>query len=119
MTDSQGGNGTATATLAQTGSALGGSLVDTEGTTTLNAQLALTIGASNALSGSMVINEASGATCTFKTTGNYNTATNVLSGSYTAVTNCSGESGTFSLTQTCTDTVTHVRRSITGGIVPC
>jgi hypothetical protein len=34
----------------------------------------------------------------------------VITGSYSAVTNCSGQSGTYSLTQECSDTVTSVGR---------
>jgi hypothetical protein len=118
MVDAQGGTGTATGTLAQHGFTAGGTFTDTESSATLNAQISLTLTASNATSGAMVIDYAGGATCTFSTTGNYNPTTNVLSGSYSAVTNCSGDSGTYSLTQQCTATVTSDKRRF-GGIAAC
>jgi len=120
MQDAQGGSGTVTATLAQTGFNAGGTITDTETSATLSAQISLTISTANAVKGSIVIDYPdNGPTCSFSTTGTYNTSTNVLSGSYTAVTNCSGDSGTYSLTQQCTDTITNgVRRAITG-IAPC
>ena len=68
---------------------------------------------------SMVIDFANGTTCTFSTTGTYNSATAVLSGSYSAVTNCAGDTGTYSLTQQCTDTITSVRRRDGTGVVAC
>jgi hypothetical protein len=66
-----------------------------------------------------VIDFANGTTCTFSTTGTYNSATAVLSGSYSAVTNCTGDTGTYSLTQQCTDTVTSGRRRDGTGVVAC
>lgn len=121
MQDAQGGSGTATGTLAQTGFTAGGTITDTEAAATLSAQISLTITTANAVKGSIVIDYPNnGPTCTFSTSGTYNTSTNVLSGSYTAVTNCSGDSGTYSLTQQCTDTVTSgARRRMIGGIAPC
>ncbi len=119
MTDAQGGSGTATATLAQRGSTAGGAVTDKEASATLTAQISLTLSAANATSGAIVIDYASGTTCTFSTTGTYDTSTNVLSGSYTAVTNCSGDSGTYSLTQQCTATVTSARRRDIAGIAAC
>ncbi len=84
------------------------------GTPATNAQIALAIASDNSLSGAIVIDYPSGTTCTFSTSGTYNTTTSVITGSYSAVTNCSGQSGTYSLTQQCTDTVTNaVRRRMT------
>ncbi len=120
MQDAQGGSGTATATLAQTGFTAGGAIDVKEAAATVSAQISLTLTTSNAVSGSMVIDFANGTTCTFSTTGNYNSATAVLSGSYTAVTNCTGDTGTYSLTQQCTDTITSIeRRRMAGGITAC
>jgi hypothetical protein len=120
MQDAQGGSGTVTATLAQTGSNAGGTITDKESAATLTAQISLSIATTNAVSGSIVVDYASGTTCTFSTTGTYDPATNILSGSYAAVTNCTGDTGTYSLTQQCTDTVTsHDRRMRVGGIAPC
>jgi hypothetical protein len=117
--DAQGGSGTATATLAQTGSTAGGTMTVKETTQTIAAQISLAMTPADATSGSMVIDFANGTTCTFSTSGNYNSATAVLSGSYTAVTNCTGDSGTYSLTQQCTDTVTSIRRRDGTGVLAC
>jgi hypothetical protein len=117
--DAQGGSGTATATLAQTGATAGGAITVKEAAATLTAQISLTMTSSDALSGSMVIDYANGTTCTFSTTGTYSTSTNILSGSYTALTNCAGDSGTYSLTQQCTDTITSDRHRDITGIAPC
>jgi hypothetical protein len=114
MQDAQGGGGTATAAFAQHGFTAGGAITDTENTATITAQVSLTITRSNSVSGAIVIDHADGTTCTFSTTGTYDTSTNVLSGSYSAVTNCAGDTGTYSLTQQCTDTVTSVDRRTMG-----
>lgn len=120
MQDAQGGNGTATATLAQTGYTVGGAITDTMTSSTVTAQISLNLTSSDAVSGAMVVDYASGTTCTFSTTGSYDPNTNVLSGSYTAVTNCSGDTGTYSLTQQCTDTIANgERRRMVGGIGAC
>ena len=113
MTDSSSGAGSATATLAQSGSSAGGTITDTEAGQTLSAQLSLAIDSSNAVSGAMVIDfppAGTGPTCTFGVTGSYDPNANVLSGSYSAITNCTGETGTFSLSQQCVDTARAVRR---------
>jgi hypothetical protein len=118
--DAQGGAGTATGTLAQHGANAGGSITDTEAGATLNAQISLTIASSNHVSGTIVIDYPNnGPTCTFSTKGAYSTSTHVLSGSYSAVTNCAGDTGTYSLTQQCTDTVTSGYRRMIGGIAAC
>jgi hypothetical protein len=120
VTDSVAGTGNATGTLAQTGSTAGGQIAfsPTSGEQTLN--LSLAINSQNSIAGAMVVDYASGTTCTFNVSGSYSTSTNVLSGSYSAVTHCSGQTGTFSLTQQCTDTVaSHVRRENIGGTTPC
>ena len=114
MHDAQGGSGTATATFAQHGSSAGGAITDTEAGATITAQVSLTIARSNVVSGAMVIDYADGTTCTFRTSGTYDAGTNVLSGSYSAVTNCAGDTGTYSLTQQCIDTVTSGDRRTMG-----
>ena len=119
MQDAQGGSGTASATLAQTGTTAGGTITVKETGQTIAAQISLAMTSSDSVSGSMVIDFANGTTCTFSTTGNYNSTTAVLSGSYTAVTNCTGNSGTYSLTQQCTDTITSARHRDTTGIAEC
>ncbi|HVS47254.1 MAG TPA: hypothetical protein VMS32_11415 [Verrucomicrobiae bacterium] len=110
MNDAHDGNGAATATLAQHGNAAGGAISATQGITTITAQLSLTIDSTNAFSGAMVVDYTGGTTCSFSTTGTYNTSTNALAGSYTAVTGCAGDTGTYALTQQCTDTVTSTER---------
>lgn len=114
MQDAQAGTGTAAATLAQHGSSAGGSITAATPGGTLTAQISLAITPSNALSGAIVIDESSGVTCTFKTTGTYDPTTNVVTGSYTAVTNCSGDTGTYTLTQQCVDTITSAARRTLG-----
>lgn len=116
--DSVAGSLNATATLAQHGSSAGGMLSTTAGATTFNSSLALSISGSNAVNGSMVQNLPGGATCTFGTTGAYNATTQQLTGTYTAVSGCTGQSGTFTLTQQCVDTVTATARR-TMGLAHC
>lgn len=108
----------ATATLAQHGSSAGGMLSTTAGATTLNSSLTLSISGSNAVGGSMVQDLPGGTTCTFSTTGTYNSSTQQLTGTYTAVSGCSGQNGTFALTQQCVDTVTATARR-TMGLAHC
>lgn len=113
--DSVGGTGDATATLAQHGTSAGGAISDVEGGGTITFQADLSISASNSVSGAMVVDYGGGGpTCTYSTTGTYDPGTNVLSGSYSAVTNCSGESGTYALTQACHDTITGSDRRTLG-----
>jgi hypothetical protein len=81
-------------------------------TATITAQFALTVSSTSTVSGAIVIDYPSGTTCTYSTTGTYsnNGTAAVLSGSYTAVTNCTGDSGSYTLNQQCTDTVTSAER---------
>lgn len=114
MTDTLSGAGTASGTLTQHGNNAGGAISDVVVSGTATAQIAISISETNATSGSMVIAYPSGPTCTFSTTGTYtnNGTTAVLSGTYTAVTNCAGDSGSYSLNQQCTYTVTpNARRA--------
>ncbi len=104
--DSVTGTANATATLAQHGGSAGGTLSLTSGSTTLNAALSLAITSSNALSGTIVEDLPDGTTCTFGTTGTYDTTNSRIAGSYSAVTGCASETGTYTLDQQCTDTVT-------------
>ena len=120
MQDAQGGSGTATATFAQhSGGVAGGAITDTEAAAKITAQISLAFTSAATMSGSMVVDYASGTTCTFSTTASYNTSTNVLSGSYAAITNCSGDSGTYTLTQQCIDTITSSERRIMILPAPC
>jgi hypothetical protein len=106
--DAQGGTGNAKATLAQHNANAGGAVKDKEANVTLNVDVSLTITSSNTTSGALVIDfppARSGPVCTFSTTGSYDPSTGILSGSYTAVTGCPGDTGTYTLTQQCHDTV--------------
>jgi hypothetical protein len=115
LDDAQTGSGTVTGALAQQGAAAGGQITDTEASGPIDTvQVSLAVNRSNAVSGSMVFNYPGGVICTMKTTGTYDSSTNVLSGSYTAVTNCSGDTGTYSLTQECTETETSADRRTMG-----
>jgi len=107
MHDAQGGSGSAKATLAQHGTNAGGAVRDKESGQTIIADMSMTITPQNSTSGAMVIDfppANTGQVCTFRTSGMYDPTSNVLSGSYVAVTGCAGDSGTFKLTQQCHDT---------------
>lgn len=110
--DSANGSGSVAGTLAQQGTNAGGPLTITSASGAVTAAVSFAIASSNALSGAIVIDYPSGSTCTFSTAGSYDSTTNVITGTYSAVTNCSGQSGTYSLTQQCSDTVTAHRRKM-------
>ncbi|HEY9180054.1 MAG TPA: hypothetical protein VIO32_05005, partial [Candidatus Baltobacteraceae bacterium] len=119
VTDSGGGtrnSGTVNSgLLAQQGSNAGGVIVSTQSGGPLNLAMSLNVSSSNAVTGSMVADYADQTTCTYSVTGTYtNTGTPpaTLNGSYTAVTGCTGVTGTFALTQQCTDTVTPSDRRV-------
>jgi hypothetical protein len=106
--DTQGGTGNAKATLAQHDANAGGAVKVKETGQSITVDVSLTITSSNSTSGALVIDfppAKSGPVCTFSTTGTYDTNGNVLSGSYTAVSGCTGDTGTYTLTQQCHDTV--------------
>jgi hypothetical protein len=97
--DSSFGTGTASANIAQYRGSAGGSLAFTFGTTVYsNAASALVLGA--ALRGTYVATISSAA-CSFAFTAKYDAKSYVLGGGYHAVKGCSGEKGTFSLTEQC------------------
>jgi hypothetical protein len=106
--DTQGGSGNAKATLAQHDANAGGAVKVKEANQAITVDVSLTITSSNSTSGAMVIDfppAKSGPVCTFSTTGTYDPTSNVLTGSYAAVTGCTGDTGTYTLTQQCHDTV--------------
>jgi hypothetical protein len=106
--DAQGGSGNAKATLAQHGANAGGAVKDHVSNEIIPVDVSLTITAQNSTSGAFVIDfppAGTGPVCTFSTTGTYDPTTNVLSGSYAAVAGCTGDTGTYTLTQQCHDTV--------------
>lgn len=116
--DSAAGSATVTGTLAQHGASAGGNMAMMFGTGTQNASLLLVIDTSNSVSGTIVEDLPGGTVCTFSTSGSYSTSNNQITGSYTAVTNCGGQTGTYTLTQQCFDTVTSIARR-TMGITKC
>jgi hypothetical protein len=106
--DTQGGTGHAKATLAQHEANAGGAVKVKDTNQSLTVDVSLTITTSNSTNGALVIDfppAMNGPVCTFSTTGTYDPTSNVLSGSYTAVTGCTGDTGTYTLTQQCHDTV--------------
>lgn len=119
VVDSSAGSLAATALLAQHGSAAGGTITTAPGGVTLVSSLALGIDSSNAVSGTMVQDLPGDVTCSFAVTGTYNTSTGVLGGSYHAITGCSGQTGTYTLTQSCTDTITTGDRRPAFGVPNC
>jgi hypothetical protein len=115
MQDAQSGSGSATATLAQNGNNAGGAMTSTLTGATLTPQISLTIDSSNNLKGAMVIDYPNGNTCTFTTSGTYannGTSSAIINATYTAVTGCTGDTGSYVLNQQCTDTVTAERKAM-------
>lgn len=72
----------------------------------------------SSLRGTMVATVGSVA-CTFKFSATYDNSTHTLSGSYRAVHDCSGDSGTFTLNEKCYYVLrAEIRRDV-GGLKPC
>jgi hypothetical protein len=105
MSDAQAGPGTATATFAQHGNNVGGSITIVRSSGTVTAETSFTISSSNTIAGSLVIDYPT-QQCTYTTTGSFDPNADVLTATYTAVTNCAGDTGSFSLTQQCSATAT-------------
>jgi len=101
-TDNIYGTSTASTTLSEAGRTLYGTVALVLASTSASQTQAVTfaIGSSYNLTGTITYG-----TCTFSSTGNYNTSTNVLSVSYTSQSGCPGETGTLTLTQQCTNPV--------------
>lgn len=118
VTDSVAGAGTAAVTLSQTGAAVGGTLDFTFGATTVANALAMNVTPAGSLSGTALA-QINGATCAFALTGTYNASTNVISGNYSASSGCTGQSGTYSLTQQCTDPASAIYRRPMAILLPC
>jgi|SRR5579883_708308 len=93
------GTGKAAASYAQYQTALGGNLTIKYSNSTVNAAVVQTASGST-VDGTTVASSGS-LYCTFSTTGTFDAATHVLSGTYKAVHGCAGESGTFTLKQKC------------------
>lgn len=110
--DSVLGSATATTTLSESGSTLTGTVVFVSSATgaMLSQAVTWTVSPTYAISGTTKV---TGGSCTFSSTGAFDTSTNALSGTYTATSGCVGESGTFSLVQQCTNPITADRKRLT------
>jgi hypothetical protein len=116
VSDSIMGTGSATANFASQGESLGGYFGFTFGTA-LYSDVTSAARTSRGMQGLFVATIASTA-CSFTFRANYHGANNRLSGRYQAVIGCSGEHGTFSLTQQCFyNEGTDIRRD--GGLMQC
>lgn len=109
------GKGTVTGTLAQQGKNVTGTLTLTYGGTMIDGSVAWTLTSSNALSGTI---STAAPSCTYNVTASYNTSTNQIPGSYTAMSGCSG-SGTFTLIEQCSDPITPAAITPASGVKPC
>lgn len=109
MQDTGNGNGNATGSLAQHGASAGGGITATETGGTVTAQFSISVNSANAVSGAIVVDyppAGTGPVCTYSTSGTFDPSTSVLSGTFTAVSNCSGDTGSYTLTQLCHDQIT-------------
>jgi len=116
--DSVAGAQTVATTLAQHGSSVGGTLTLTAGGVSNTEAVAWTLTTQKGLSGTGT-ETVGAATCTFAMTGAYDTTTNEINGTYSAVTGCAGTTGSYTLTQQCTDPATAERRRPAGFIAAC
>lgn len=112
--DAQLGSGNVTGTLAQTTGAAGGAMSMPIPGGTAGFQMSLTVSPNNSVSGAIVIVTNGNTLCTASTTGTYDPTNNILSGTYTAVSGCTGDNGTYSLTQQCYNQITSSRRRTLG-----
>jgi hypothetical protein len=116
LQDTTAGTMVAAVTLSEHGSAVGGALLlGPNGSTSI--ALAMTLAASNALTGSGTM-DTSTVACTFTVSATYAPNANTLTGTYMPVGTCAGfAGGTYSLAQQCMDAVSANRRS-TKGLLP-
>jgi hypothetical protein len=103
MQDAQNGTGTATATFAQHGANVGGAVTIVRTSGTVTADASFTLSTSNTIVGTLVIDYPT-QQCTYATTGTFDTSDNTLTATYSAITNCAGDTGSYSLTQACSAT---------------
>ncbi len=103
MQDAQNGAGTATATFAQHGSNAGGAITIVRASGTVTADASFAISTSNTIAGTLVIDYPT-QQCTYTTSGTFDPNSGVLTGTYSAITNCTGDTGSYSLTQSCSAT---------------
>jgi hypothetical protein len=94
------GDGAALGDFSQTGSSVGGRLEFTFGSQTIVNSVAMVLSRSNALSGTGIATIGSAA-CTFAITSSYDATNFKLAGNYSATHGCSGQSGSFTMTEAC------------------
>jgi hypothetical protein len=118
LTDAAAGTQTASVTLSEHGSAVGGALLlGAAGATSI--ALAMTLTPSNTLAGSGTM-DTTGVACTFTFAATYDPNANTLTGTYAPVGACTGMTGgTYALTQQCMDAVSAARRRLQGLLPHC
>ncbi len=100
ITDSVFGTGSASASLAQAKHIVGGVVTASIGSVQLSNSIALQTATGAAFAGAQAGN-VNGSACSFSLTATYAGSNNTLNGTYQAVHGCTGESGSFALTQDC------------------
>lgn len=97
-----------TSTLSQHQAVVGGALVLPAGAESVS----WTVDSSGAINGSGAM-DVGVVKCIYTMTGTYSASMSQITGTYTAVSNCTGQAGTFTLTQQCTDpTASDLRRPL-------
>jgi hypothetical protein len=99
--DSVYGAGKTTESLAQNGSALGGTLYITFASGKVTESQALTVDGTSA-KGTTIIEITGGTYCAFSETSTYDSTTNEVKGKYSAIHGCTGETGSFEAKHQCT-----------------
>ncbi|HYL26587.1 MAG TPA: hypothetical protein VEW74_02065 [Candidatus Nitrosotalea sp.] len=100
QTDIAYGTGKATASYTQYQNSVGGVLTVKFANASASSSVALTVSGSS-VNGTTVAARGGSFYCTFSTTSTYDPKTRVMSGSYSAVYGCTGDSGTFTLKHKC------------------
>lgn len=111
--DSTLGAQTASTTLAEHGSSIGGALTIASGASSATWAIAWTLTTANTVSGSGSVS-VNGPTCTFAMSGSYNPTSGQITGTYQAVSGCSGRTGSFTLNQQCSNPTAAARRRTMG-----
>jgi hypothetical protein len=114
VSDSAGGAAGGDLVLAQHGANAGGTMTITSGSTSTVESVALTL-AGSSLNGSGVM-DVNGAACTFAIAANV--SNNALTATYSGVSGCAN-TGSWSLTQTCSGTTASDSRNAQGVIPRC
>ncbi len=92
--------GKATESLAQSGSALGGTLSIKFGHAPVSESVGLTVNGTSAKGTSVI--ELTDGYCAFSASSTYDSKTNEVSGTYKAIHGCTGETGQYKLAHQCT-----------------